>query len=473
MKTIVQRLDDGLIDLAWSLWTELGVAGTIRRHEKCLISLEELIILTTIIADSDPRLGEEALDWCSRYHHLVSISRLKTLLKKIGDPILEPFSIFASTLNTITQSNWPIFSDVIPLKFIPSGKSILPTFDAPALLQLRLRAFFGVGARADLFTYFLTENESDFTASDAVDIGYSKRSLADILDNLVQSGFLDSTMIRNQRKYELVKNEQLKRVVGELPESAPPWHQILEILILLRKDLHQSKENSVTTNIVIVRNNLERMKNLLVSVHLSPPALESDPHQYWELFSKWLLDYVKAIAQGNFGGHFKVNSRFEKAISSLMQDLYKVDDCLDGLDFILSCSQEDLVKHSQVFKESYQLSLSYIDELKKTLQILLDFPFHHLMDENISDIVYHFSRNHLQVFCEFVDKFTSLKQVSNPRQALKQNEILQEELNKIHEFIYKFKDRLKEIHVSKTNIHLLTLSPNLFKRHDVLKLYSS
>ena len=66
-----------------------------------------------------------------------------------------------------------------------------------------------------------------------------------------------------------------------------------------------------------------------------------------------------------------------------------------------------------------------------------------------------------------------MKEVTNPRQALKQYEILQNEQNKIHEFIYKFKDRLKEIHVSKTNIHLLTLSPNLFKRHDVLKLYSS
>ena len=142
MKTIAQRLDDGLIDLAWSLWTELGVAGTIHRHENCLISLEELIILTAVIADSDPRLRDEALDWCSHYHHLVSISRLKTLVKKFGNPIFEPFSIFASTLNTNTQSNWPIFSEVIPLKFIPSGKSILPPLDTPALIAITLKSLF-------------------------------------------------------------------------------------------------------------------------------------------------------------------------------------------------------------------------------------------------------------------------------------------------------------------------------------------
>ena len=398
MKTIIQQLNHGLAEIAWSLWTELGVAGTFRRHKQCLISLEELIILTAVIADYDPRLRDEALDWCSRYHHFVSVSRLKTLVKKIGTPILESFSIFALTLNTITQSNWPIFSDVVPLKFIPSRKSILPPLNSPGLLQLRLRSFFGVGARADLFTYFLTEIKNDFTASDAVEIGYGKRSLAEILDSLALSGFLTSTIIRNQRKYELAKAEQLKRLIGEPPEFSPPWHHILEILISLRSNLYRSEKSSDSTKVIIIRNDLERMKNLLKSIHLSPPVLESDPYQYWELFSKWLLDYVKAIAQGNFKRQFKVNSDFEKNISPLIQHVYKVYDCLDGLEFVLSYSKEDLVKHSEIYKESYQLSLSFLNELKEDIQKLLDFPFHQLMDDKISDITYNYSRKHLQTF---------------------------------------------------------------------------
>ena len=75
--------------------------------------LEELIILTAVIAESDPRLRDEALDWCSRYHHFVSISRLRTLVKTFGEPVYMPFSVFAMTLNSIAQSNWPIFSNVI------------------------------------------------------------------------------------------------------------------------------------------------------------------------------------------------------------------------------------------------------------------------------------------------------------------------------------------------------------------------
>jgi hypothetical protein len=473
MKTIIQQLNDGLAEIAWSLWTELGVAGTFRRHKHCLIPLEELIILTAVIADYDPRLRDEALDWCSRYHHFVSVSRLKTLVKKIGPPILEPFSVFASTLNTTTQSNWPIFSEVVPLKFLPSGKSVLPPLNAPALLQLRLRSFFGVGARADLFTYFLTEIKSDFTASDAVDIGYGKRSLAEILDSLALSGFLTSTIIRNQRKYELAKTEQLKRLIGEPPEFSPPWQHILGILISLRNELYRSEKNSVATKVIIIRNDLERMKNLLKSLHLSSPVLESDPDQYWEIFSKWILEYVKAIAQGNFGRQFKVNSDFEKIIFSLIQLVYKVDDCLDGLEFVLSYSKEDLVKHSEIYRESYQMSLSFLNELREELQKLLCFPFHQLMDDKISDITYHYSRSYLQTFLKFTEKYTSLSQVNDPRQALKQYDALQSEVSKLHNFMNELRNQLAKIYFSRTNIHLLTLPTELSKRHAIIKLYSS
>lgn len=473
MKTIIQQLNDSLAELAWSLWTELGVAGTFRRHKHCLISLEELIVLTAAIADYDPRLRDEALDWCSRYHHFISVSRLKTLVKKIGTPIFEPFSIFASTLNTMTQSNWPLFSEVVSLKFLPSRKSVLPSLNAPALLQLRLRSFFGVGARADLFTYFLTEAKNDFTASDAVDIGYGKRSLAEILDSLVLSGFLTSTMIRNQRKYELAKTEQLKRLIGEPPEFSPPWHHILEILISLRYDLVQSEKSSNTTKVITIRNDLERMKNLLKSIHLSPPILESDPDQYWEIFSKWLLEYLKAISQGNFGRQFKMDNDFEKMMFSLIQFVYKVDDCLDGLEFIFSYSKADLVKHSEIYRESYQLSLSFLNELREELQKLLGYPFHHLMDDKISDIAYHYYRSHLQTFLKFTERYTSLSQVNNPREALRQYDTLMDEIGKLHNFMNALRDQLAKIYYSRTNIHLLTLPSELFKRHVIIKLYSS
>lgn len=473
MKTLIEQLDHGLVDLAWSLWNELGVAGTNRQHENCLIALEELIILTAVIAESDPCLRDEALDWCSRYHHFVSISRLRTLVKKYGEPVYVPFSAFAITLNSIAQSKWPIFSDVKPLSIKPSGKSKSPHCEASALLGLRLRALFGVGARADLLTFFLTQKKSVFTASDTIEIGYSKRSLADLLDNFVESGFFVTSVVRNQRKYEFVKCEQLKALVGNIPKVAPPWSRILEVLIFLRTNLQQSERHSITTKVVLIRSVLTLLENSLRAINLTAPLLQPDPNQYWESFTKWLLENVNALAQSHFRGNFKVENNFERTISALMQELYSVDDCLDGLEFIISCSKQDLVKHSVVFKEAYQLTLSYLNELREALKKLLRFPFHQLMDFTLSDIPYQFSRNYLSSFLTVTQELPSLNLITNPRLALNQYKIIQVDINKLHEFVFEFKERLKNVYFFQTDVNLLTLSTKLYKRHPVLNLFSS
>src|SRR5262245_61784017 len=65
-----------LIDLAWSLWAELGVSGWTRHHADWNVDVEALIILTAALEDADPRLRDESTDWCIRYARFVSSARL-------------------------------------------------------------------------------------------------------------------------------------------------------------------------------------------------------------------------------------------------------------------------------------------------------------------------------------------------------------------------------------------------------------
>jgi hypothetical protein len=295
-----KELDQLLLDLAWSLWTELGVAGIKRKHQKFLINLEELILLTVALAEVDPRLRNESLDWCSQYHHFFSISRLKTIIKGFGSSLNESFSSYAATLNSLSRTDWPLFLDSPSLKFIPSHKSCLRPLESPALLNIRARSIFGTGARADLVTFFLTHTKSDFSVSDVVEIGYSKRNLAEILEEFSLSGLFDKFMLRNQHRYRLMKNDQLISILGPIPEYAPSWRLIFEVLLRLRDCIKSTENSSESTRGVEIRNLLIALQKNLQRLSLTPPSLQTNFHAYLNSFREWLLDIVRKLAQGDF-----------------------------------------------------------------------------------------------------------------------------------------------------------------------------
>jgi hypothetical protein len=304
MPSLSQELDQSLLDLAWSLWTELGVAGVKRKHQNFLIGLEELILLTVALKNLDPRLRDESLDWCSEYHHFVSISRLKTLMKGIGSSLNEPFSSYSATLNSISRADWPLFEPSPPFDFIRSRKSVLRPLESPALLNIRARSIFGTGARADIITFFFTHSKTDFSAADVAEIGYTKRNVAEILEGFTLSGLLDKFLLRNQLRYRLNNDEQLIKFLEPIPSYAPSWQLILEVLFPIRNAIKRSEKSSESTQLVKIRNILLTQQNNLQRLNLTPPPYQTDFQSYWSSFTEWLLEIVRNLAHGDFPDNF-------------------------------------------------------------------------------------------------------------------------------------------------------------------------
>lgn len=301
---LIKELDRHLLNLAWSLWTELGVQGHKRNHQNCLIFLEELVLLTTVLVEIDPRLRDESLDWCSKYHHFISISRLKSLIKGLDVLVLEAFSRYSSILNSISRTHWPIFQVTEPLRITLSHKSCLHSLESPALLNIRARSLFGTGARADLITFFLTHKEdTDFSISDTVSIGYSKRNLAEILEELWLSRFVDKSLLRNQQRYRLLKREHHLGILGPLPKYIPLWRHIIEVVIAIRVCLQRIKHSSETTQVIEMRNLLASRQANLKRLKLISPSFEGNIPQYMISFSQWLVNFVSKMAEGDFKSH--------------------------------------------------------------------------------------------------------------------------------------------------------------------------
>ncbi|MBX9923396.1 MAG: hypothetical protein K2Y01_04740 [Rhabdochlamydiaceae bacterium] len=473
MISSLEQMDRIFTNLAWRLWTTLGVAGDSAQYQDCFIDLESLIILTTTLGKSDPRLLEETLDWCSKFHSFISISRLRTLLEELGPQIHTPFSAFAETLNSISQSKWPTFTKIAPLKVNLKGKSLTPNCTIPALLGLRLRALFGVGARADLATFFLTQQSKPLTAADTVEIGYNKRTLADTLDSFFQAGLLTCFTVRNQKQYQLAKKEQLTSLVGELPSLVPNWRSILVVFITLRDTLSKNQNLSTVSTVVAMRNALTSLKDHLQKLNISPPPLSSDLAD-WELFIQWTFDILKDLVnEGRFKKATPITNNFEGTLSSFMQHLYKADDCIDGLEFIINSAAEHPIKHQKIFKECYQMSSCYLEELQSRLEDLLKFPIHLFMDVKLAETMYKYSQEQMQSLLLFARNTPPSIEISLAGVAIIWYKTLEVELNKVRRFIYEIKERLKKIHFLKTNTHLLSQSTALHKRHTVLKLFAS
>lgn len=270
---MLQQLNKNLLHLAWSLWTELGVAGVQQHHQNVLIWIEELILFTNALSEIDPRLRDESSDWCTKFHHFISTSRLKSLAKD--------FKLFV---------NEPLGTTHL------SHKSILRPHASAALLNIRARSIFGTGARADLVTFFLTHPNRDFSIAEVAEIGYSKRNFSDILDDLHSSHLFDRFMQGNQLRYRLKPNSPLLQMLQPIPKFAPPWRLIFLLLLIFRDCVQRIENQSLSTKVVTIRNCLKEQEKLLQKLGISPPPpFQNDLVAYLEHFTQWLLEWTDPL----------------------------------------------------------------------------------------------------------------------------------------------------------------------------------
>lgn len=295
---ILKPLDQNLLNLAWSLWTELGVAGVKRHHQKVLILIEELIILTTVLSEVDPRLRDESLDWCFKYSRFISVSRLKSLAYNFSEHTKKHFSKYAATFNQFSNLNWPVFALASPLNINLSNKSVLRSQGSAALLNIRARSIFGTGSRADILTFFLVHPNIDFSiAQISEETNYSKRNLAEMLDDLYLGNLFERFQQGNQKRYRLKENTPLFNTLSPIP-AYKPWHQIFKIVLDLRECLLLTEKLSESTKVIEILKCLKKHESSLQKLRLTLPIFNHDFFTYLEQFNSWILNWTDLLAKG-------------------------------------------------------------------------------------------------------------------------------------------------------------------------------
>jgi hypothetical protein len=285
--------------LAAGAWSELGVSGWTSTHRDWGIDPEPLILFTAWLGDADPRLRDEATDWCIRSWRYVSKARLKNLLREQPGDVRQAFGEFSATVATHAGTPWPGGTE--PRPYEPTGRSTLPPLQLPSLAWLRLRAMFGVGARAEILRCLLSrEGEQMTVARLAALTGYTKRNVADECDSLRQAGVLSVRTRGNRLYYALARPSELRTFVGELPAVRPDWTAMLDVARELLTLEQLARDTAAEAVAVHARSTLRRMEGNLDELGIEPPRESIRGADLWPALQRFAMHHVGSWSVGQW-----------------------------------------------------------------------------------------------------------------------------------------------------------------------------
>jgi len=273
-RELYSSLLDALLEVAWQQWTAIGLAG-IRASQETLVDPEALTLATFEIARTDPRLFDEMLDWLSRNHAVVDVSRLKRMAKAgtsdqrrlLGvaariaglhgaSPTLtrlpdeefiarESHAGYGARDLFIGEDGRPLLTGAHPDPVFASagyargplelrGISQHPDASIPACLRFRARALVGIGPRAEVLTYLWT-HEWSHGREIAVRAAYGQAPVADYLASLAEWGWAERRADGRRALYRLARG--LRDAVGTPPryvDWVTAWPALVGVLQSLR-----------------------------------------------------------------------------------------------------------------------------------------------------------------------------------------------------------------------------------------------
>ncbi len=285
-----------LVDLGWSVFTELGVPGVVRHHQRVALDPEPLIVSFPSLFELDPRLREQVYSWCASHAGRLSVSRLQGLSKDLPEAARGEFYGLAATLRKHARVRWP--DEGAPAwSRPPEVKARRLPVERPALLRFRVRALCGVGARADVLSELIARASTWTRASELTEAGYSKRAVAGILSELSGAGVAQQLAAGNALTFQLAHEEQLKSVLDAEDLAFPNWARVMSMVLTI-VELSRLEGVSPTTRRVEANKRRELLRKLSDELWLDTPPVTRGNAEAWNDLMSWATTTVRDIAAG-------------------------------------------------------------------------------------------------------------------------------------------------------------------------------
>lgn len=218
------------LDLAKSLWAELGVGGVPARHDWQALDLEPLIIFTASLTLAAEPFVASTIRWCAANATCISLPRLRSLAPRFSPSTREALSGYQRAVAKAASARQQESPQARP----ENGEAI--DLRRPALIQLRLRALFGSGARTEVLRLLLSDPEEARTAASLVaGAGFSKPTIVQVLETLTAAGV---TKVEPDDGagvvYQLTRPTDLATAVSGVPVAFPDWIAVFQVIDAIR-----------------------------------------------------------------------------------------------------------------------------------------------------------------------------------------------------------------------------------------------
>jgi hypothetical protein len=205
------------LELTWAQWSALGSLATSRRRPAiALVDPEALILFSLHLAPLEARLLDQVGWWAEVGSELTSVKRMKSIVARI--PIWESgLKSFATLALEAGDKRWRAHAAGEGVDYRRGKGPPQLSLAARSTVWLRLRAGFGVGAKADVLAFLLGIRGSRVVVREIADAcGYSAPTIKAAADDLARSRFI----------------RRLEHRPAEYYAPPGPWAEILEVDVL-------------------------------------------------------------------------------------------------------------------------------------------------------------------------------------------------------------------------------------------------
>lgn len=227
---IGRRARRAAVDAAWRQWAALGASGGAPEVGETTIDPEALVLVSAQLVEHERRLADSLLWWAGVGAALLSVQRTRSLLKTVPGGAADALAPFAASAVEAGDRRWKSLAGSEGLDARPGKGAAQAHLTDPTALVLRLRAAFGVSAKADVVAVLLGLERAATVREVAEATGYTTVAVRGALGEVALAGFAEATG-ETPAAYWATRREAWAGLLGDGPPAWGFWAERYAVLL--------------------------------------------------------------------------------------------------------------------------------------------------------------------------------------------------------------------------------------------------